>query len=194
MASFGIGEVEELLGLPASTLRHWERVLPLLEPRKDAFGRRVYSESDLRLLLRLKHLAQGRGLGIGAAGDALVAELAAANPETRARLAELRGDLIGLYFQSRASGRELGRRLAPGRAAGQPAAGQPAAGQPAEQSAAGRAEAPMDARRGGEAETEPRPGGGLPRAPTEAPPPQPSEALSPPPPPTTAPPPSPLEG
>ncbi|MBL8966471.1 MAG: MerR family transcriptional regulator [Spirochaetaceae bacterium] len=128
MASFGIGEVEELLGLPASTLRHWERVLPLLEPRKDAFGRRVYSESDLRLLLRLKHLAQRRGLGIGAAGETLVAELAAANPETRARLAELRGDLIGLFFQSRSSGRELGRRLAAERSAAERSAERAAAG------------------------------------------------------------------
>lgn len=120
MASYGIGEVEDILGLPASTLRHWEKVLPALDPRKDAFGRRLYSDADLRLLFRLKHLAFARGLGLQAAGEALLEELSSPGAEARARLAEIRGELIGLYFASRGSGRELERRLA---AAPPPAAG-----------------------------------------------------------------------
>jgi DNA-binding transcriptional MerR regulator len=101
VAAYQIGEVEELLGLPASTLRHWEKVVPLLSPRKDEFGRRVYSDSDLRILLRLKHLAFDRGLGIGAAGEALLSELASPAGEGRATIAEVRGELIGLYFENK---------------------------------------------------------------------------------------------
>jgi DNA-binding transcriptional MerR regulator len=107
MASFTTSQAERLLGLPASTLRHWEREVSLLEPRKDAFGRRSYSEADLRILLRLRHLAQRRGLGLAAAGRALVAELAGPEPENRARVAELRGELIALYFASLEAGRRL---------------------------------------------------------------------------------------
>lgn len=109
MGSYGIGEVEALLGLPASTLRHWESVVPILSPRKDAWGRRVYSESDLRILLRLRHLAQDRGLGIGAAAEALLEELGAPGGELRSRLAEIRGELIGLYFDNKTAGASLGR-------------------------------------------------------------------------------------
>jgi DNA-binding transcriptional MerR regulator len=109
MASYGIGEVERILGLPATTLRHWEKVVPLLAPRKDAFGRRVYTEADLRVLFRLRHLAQDRGLGIGEAGKVILEESAARDGELGARLAEVRGELIGLYFLSLECARGLER-------------------------------------------------------------------------------------
>jgi DNA-binding transcriptional MerR regulator len=111
MAGYSMGEVEALLGLPASTIRHWEKVVPLLSPRKDSFGRRVFSEADLRILLRLRHLAFDRGLGIGGAGEAILLEAGSSegdgSGELRARLAELRGELIGLYFAGRESVRPL---------------------------------------------------------------------------------------
>ena len=112
MASYSIGEVERFLGLPASTLRHWEKAFPLLSPRKDSFGRRVYSESDLRVLLRLRYLAFDRGLGITGAGEAFLAEMATASgsseAELHALLQEVRGELIGKWFESRDSLRYLG--------------------------------------------------------------------------------------
>ncbi len=100
MASYSTGQVERILGLPASTLRRWERECGLIEPRKDAFGRRAWSEADLRLLLRLRHLALRRDLGFAAARRSLLAELSGPGPEARARIAELRGELISLYFAS----------------------------------------------------------------------------------------------
>ncbi|HUW41505.1 MAG TPA: MerR family transcriptional regulator [Rectinemataceae bacterium] len=108
MASYGMGEVERLLSLPASTLRYWEREFSLLAPRKDQFGRRRYSESDIRLFLRIKHLALGRGLGLSAAAERLLSELGSPRSESRACLAELRGELIGLYFAALEAGRLLG--------------------------------------------------------------------------------------
>jgi len=107
MAAYTTGQAERLLGLPASTLRYWEREASILGPRKDAFGRRAYSEADLRLLLRLRHLALRRGLGLTAGARALVAELSGPAAEDRARLAELRGELIGLYFACTEARRRL---------------------------------------------------------------------------------------
>jgi DNA-binding transcriptional MerR regulator len=109
-----MGQAERLLGLPASTLRYWEREICLIEPRKDAYGRRAYSEADLRLLLRLRHLALHRGLGLSAAGRALVSELSGPRPEARARIAAIRGELIALYFALLESRRRLESKPADG--------------------------------------------------------------------------------
>lgn len=116
MAQRSIGDVEALLGLPATTLRYWEKAVPLLSPRKDEWGRRVYSEADIRVLLRLRHLVQYRGMAVSAAGEAIMAEGAALRgtgplEEFRARLAEIRGELIGLWFESAESGRSLEEHL-----------------------------------------------------------------------------------
>jgi DNA-binding transcriptional MerR regulator len=108
MASYATREVERLLGLPSSTLRHWEREVPLLQPYKDAFGHRLYSESDLLLILRLKHLALDKGMGLSAAKAKLEAELSGPRPDERARIAELRGELLGLLDQAKEAGKKLG--------------------------------------------------------------------------------------
>jgi DNA-binding transcriptional MerR regulator len=108
MASYATREVEGLLGLPSSTLRHWEREVPLLQPRKDTFGRRLYSESDLLLILRLKHLALEKGMGLSAAKAKLEAELSGPRPDERARIAELRGELLALLCEAMEAGKKLG--------------------------------------------------------------------------------------
>ena len=35
MASYSIGEMEELTGIKAHVLRYWEEVIPSLAPKKD---------------------------------------------------------------------------------------------------------------------------------------------------------------
>jgi DNA-binding transcriptional MerR regulator len=107
VASYATREVERLLGLPSSTLRHWEREVPLLQPRKDPFGRRLYSEADLRLILRLKHLALDMGLGLSAARERLEREFAGPMPDERARIEEVRGELIALLAKAAEAGRRL---------------------------------------------------------------------------------------
>jgi DNA-binding transcriptional MerR regulator len=111
MGGFSIGEVEDLLGLPASTLRHWESVISILGPRKDNFGRRFYSEAEIRLLFRLKHLSQRRGLGLREAGETVLIELESPGAEARSRLAEIRGELISLWAASREAVRRLEARM-----------------------------------------------------------------------------------
>ncbi len=109
MRGYTTGRVERSLGLPSSTLRYGEKEVPLLQPRKDVFGRRVYSEADLRLLLRLKHLALDLGLGLGAAALRLEREITGPRPDERARIEELRGELIGLLAQADEAGRRFGK-------------------------------------------------------------------------------------
>jgi DNA-binding transcriptional MerR regulator len=108
VAAYSTKRVERLLGLPSSTLRHWEREVSLLQPRKGSFGRREYSDADLRLLIRLKHLALEKGLGLSAARERLEAELSGPFPDERARIEEVRGELIALLAKAEEAGRKLG--------------------------------------------------------------------------------------
>ena len=53
---YSISEVSEMLSIPASTLRYWEKELPSVNPRKSQGGTRKYAASDideLRLIHRL---------------------------------------------------------------------------------------------------------------------------------------------
>ncbi len=109
MSGYTTGKVERLLGLPSSTLRHWEREVPLIQPRKDAFGRRLYSEADLRLILRLKHFALDQGLGLASARERLERELSGPFPDERARIEEIRGELIALLAKADEAGRRLNK-------------------------------------------------------------------------------------
>jgi hypothetical protein len=115
MARLSMGEAEALLGLPASTLRHWETVLPILAPRKDSFGRRVYSEAEIRLLFRVRYLSQRAGLGLRETEGTIIGELGAPLAEARSALASIRGDFIGLWLANRDSMRRLATALSSGR-------------------------------------------------------------------------------
>ncbi|MEJ5184532.1 MAG: MerR family DNA-binding transcriptional regulator [Rectinemataceae bacterium] len=94
MAHLGIGQVERLLGIPATTLRFWEKTVPYLAPVRTPSGRRAYSIAEAALLSRLKHLALDRRLGLTEAASRLELELLYADPELRARLAGLRFECL----------------------------------------------------------------------------------------------------
>ncbi len=102
MADFSIGEAERLTGLPAHVLRYWEEAIPLLRPRKDSQGRRVYSSRDLSLILRVKHLVHDLKYTLEGAYDRLLAELTApGKDEARQAASELRSSLLDLYARVR---------------------------------------------------------------------------------------------
>ncbi len=119
MARLSIGEAEELLGVPASTLRHWEKVLAVLAPDKDNFGRRQYGEAELRLLFRIRHLSQRKGLGLRESQERVLRESSGGLVEARSLIAAIRADFIGLWSANREAGRRLeavaGRRQRPER-------------------------------------------------------------------------------
>lgn len=49
-------EAQEMTGLPATTLRYWERQFEQLSPRKDGHGNRYYTIADIDLIKQIKYL------------------------------------------------------------------------------------------------------------------------------------------
>jgi DNA-binding transcriptional MerR regulator len=101
MAAYQIGDVERLLDVKSHTLRYWEKEMPLLQPRKDAFGRRVYSGHDITMLLRLKHLLYERHFTIEGAREQMLLELSGDAQDVRAIVDSIRSELVAVYFLSR---------------------------------------------------------------------------------------------
>ena len=58
---YSIGEVSEMLGIPASTLRYWEKELPTINPRKSQGGTRKYHISDIEELKLIHRLVKEEG-------------------------------------------------------------------------------------------------------------------------------------
>lgn len=55
---YSIGEVSELTSVDPHVLRYWETVFKDLRPKKNNAGNRVYRESDIEIILKLKELIQ----------------------------------------------------------------------------------------------------------------------------------------
>lgn len=53
---FKIGEVAEIVGVPAYVLRYWESEFPAVRPQKSRTQQRVYRRRDVATLLKIKHL------------------------------------------------------------------------------------------------------------------------------------------
>ncbi|MDD2849176.1 MAG: MerR family transcriptional regulator [Desulfuromonadaceae bacterium] len=53
---YKIGEVAEAAGVKTSVLRFWESEFVFLKPVKSSSGQRLYSKSELDLVLQVKHL------------------------------------------------------------------------------------------------------------------------------------------
>lgn len=53
---YSMTEAQEMTGLPASTLRYWERHFTQLAPRKDGHGNRYYTMADIDLIKQIKYL------------------------------------------------------------------------------------------------------------------------------------------
>src|SRR5215813_10404596 len=64
---YRIGEVSRKTDIKAFVLRYWETEFPMLEPEKGPNGRRLYSESDVQLILKIKRLLYDEGFTIAGA-------------------------------------------------------------------------------------------------------------------------------
>ena len=53
---FSLRETEVETGIPASTLRYWEKQFDELSPRKDGHGNRYYTREDQDLIKRIKYI------------------------------------------------------------------------------------------------------------------------------------------
>lgn len=68
---YRIGDVAELLGLPQSTIRYWEKEFGSLRPRRNTGGTRYFSPNDIELLRLIKFLLYDKGLTIEGAREHL---------------------------------------------------------------------------------------------------------------------------
>ena len=53
---YSLRETETETGVPASTLRYWEKQFDELSPRKDGHGNRYYTREDQELVKRIKYI------------------------------------------------------------------------------------------------------------------------------------------
>jgi len=71
---FRIGDVSELLYLPAYVLRFWETEFPQLKPTKSSTGQRMYRRREVELALRIRTLLYDEGFTIPGARERLKLE------------------------------------------------------------------------------------------------------------------------
>jgi len=98
---YSIGQVSALIGVKAHVLRYWERSIPLISPRKNEYGRRVYGSHEINLLFRVRYLLQKDRYTIDGVRLRLWQETEQIDPELRARMAEIRDDLVAVLSATR---------------------------------------------------------------------------------------------
>lgn len=64
-------EAADIIGVPQSTLRYWEKEFPELKPRRSAANQRFYSPSDLEMLQIIHYLLHIKGMKIDSAKEQL---------------------------------------------------------------------------------------------------------------------------
>ena len=99
MEGFLIGEVESMTGVKAHVLRYWEEVVPFISPNKDDSGRRVYTKTDVRIIIRLNHLINVKKYSIEGAQEQILAEANMQGIEQAIipEINHIRSDIMDLY-------------------------------------------------------------------------------------------------
>ncbi len=64
---YRIGDVAEILGVPASTLRFWEKEFTVIKPKRNAKNIRVYTAKDIETIKMIYYLVKEKGLKLDAA-------------------------------------------------------------------------------------------------------------------------------
>lgn len=92
---YKIKDVSEMLGVPQSTLRFWEKEFPDVKPRRSASNVRYYTPSDIETLRIINFLVRQRGLKIEAAREQLRANRSNVSRRLTAidRLEEIKAEL-----------------------------------------------------------------------------------------------------
>jgi len=95
---YKIAEVAEMIGVPASTLRFWEKEFPQVKPVRNAGGSRFYTPANVETLRMIYFLVREKGLRIEAAREALAANRSGVlrHADAVRRLREVRSRLTGL--------------------------------------------------------------------------------------------------
>lgn len=98
--AYSIGEAEELTGVKAHVLRYWETVIPASAPQKDISGRRIYTQHEIDMILRIKYLIEEKKYTIEGARNQLIAEsgIVADKADLLGDIHDLRSELSDIYL------------------------------------------------------------------------------------------------
>ena len=102
---YTIGQIEDLTGVKAHVLRYWEEVVPGFTPRKDMSGRRLYSQREVDLILRLKYLITEKKFTAEGAGRQIIEEAQAVqnNADLINQIRDCRQLLTEVYMKIKGS-------------------------------------------------------------------------------------------
>lgn len=64
---YRIGDVADILGIPASTLRFWEKEFTIIKPVRNAKNTRLYTPKDIETIKMIHYLVKEKGLKLDAA-------------------------------------------------------------------------------------------------------------------------------
>ncbi|MBQ3836636.1 MAG: MerR family transcriptional regulator [Treponema sp.] len=100
---YTIGQVEEITGVKQHVLRYWEEVIPGFAPKKDLGGRRLYSQKDMEIVLRMKHLIYQKKFTIEGARNQIISESCAfeKSADLLVQLRAARRELTEAFFALR---------------------------------------------------------------------------------------------
>ncbi len=95
---YAIGDVCRILSVKPHVLRYWEQEIPILSPRKDHRGNRIYSEGDLNLLFRIRYLLYEKRYTIEGAREELWRRTRDGAGDPLMTLSLVRADLVSALF------------------------------------------------------------------------------------------------
>lgn len=92
---YKIREVAEIIGVPLSTLRFWEKEFSIIKPKRNAHGTRFYTASDIEKIRMVVYLIKEKGLKIHAAQEQIKNNHSGVSTHARAieRLKAIRNEL-----------------------------------------------------------------------------------------------------
>ncbi|MBR5101841.1 MAG: MerR family transcriptional regulator [Muribaculaceae bacterium] len=64
---YRIGDVAEILNIPTSTLRFWEKEFTIIKPQRNAKNARLYTAKDIETIKMIYYLVKEKGLKLDAA-------------------------------------------------------------------------------------------------------------------------------
>jgi DNA-binding transcriptional MerR regulator len=90
---FRIGEVSKIAAVPTHVLRFWETEFKKVRPKRTPTGQRLYTQKDIRLILKIKHLLYDRRFTIEGARQHLGSNRGRQAGVDIEALAEIRSEL-----------------------------------------------------------------------------------------------------
>jgi len=91
---YSITEISELTKVKPHVLRYWESEFPVLSPRKNRAGNRVYQGKEIKLIFLIKHLLYEEGYTIAGAKKKLSRKGVLEDPREDPLLESRKNELI----------------------------------------------------------------------------------------------------